>query len=165
MKSKRMLAVLAFGVALLLAGAAVAQHGPGGPGHGSFGFGGGGHMLGFFSDYLDLTTAQQDQIKTIMEKEKPAVQPLMQQMGQYHSQLAQLAQSGTFDEAKVRAIATQQAQTQVELTVQHTRIMSEMVQVLTADQKTKLASLMAKHEKRMQEHMQHMGPPPDAPED
>jgi|SRR5271165_2808391 len=162
MKSKRMLAVLAFGVALLLAGAAVAQHGPGGPGHE---FGLGGHMLGFFSDYLDLSSAQQEQIKGIMEKEKPTIRPLMQQMGQYHSQLAQIVQSGTFDEAKVRAIATQQAQAQVELTVQHARIMAEMVQVLTPDQKTKLAALTAKHQARMQERMQRMGPPPDGNED
>ena len=159
MKASRIVPLLTVAAALLLAGVALAQHGPG---H-EFGFGG-GHMLEFFSDYLDLTSAQRDQVKAIMEKEKPTTAPLIQQMGQYHSQLAELAQSGSFDEAKVRAIATQQAQTQVELTVQHARIMSEMVQVLTPDQKTKLASLMAKHQQRMQERMQHMAPP-DAPED
>ncbi len=39
-----------------------------------------GHMLHFFTDYLDLTDAQQAQVKDIMAKEKPAMQPLMQQM-------------------------------------------------------------------------------------
>jgi len=151
MKSTRT-KVLAIGAAVIIAvAAALAQgmHGHGGPG----GF---EHMLGFFTDYLDLTTAQQDQIKSIMQKEKPGLEPLMQQMKTFHSQMSQLEQSGPFDEAKVRALANQQSQTMVELAVQHARIKSEMVQVLTADQKAKLAKLEARHE----QHMQHGMPVP-----
>ena len=154
MKSTRT-RVLVIGAAIVLAvAAALAQgmHGRGGPG----GF---EHMLGFFTDYLDLTTAQQAQIKAIMQKEKPGLEPLMQQTKQFHAQMSQLEQSGTFDEAKVRALATQQSQTMIELAVQHARIKSEMVQVLTADQKTKLAQFEAKREQRMQ-HMHHMPAPP-----
>jgi protein CpxP len=155
MKSTRT-RVLVIGAAVILAvAAALAQgmHGRGGPG----GF---EHILGFYSDYLDLTTAQQDQIKAIMQKEKPALAPLMQQMKQFHSQISQFEQSGTFDEAKVRALATQQSQTMIELAVQHARIKSEMIQVLTADQKTKLAQFEAKRAQRRQQHMQHMPEPP-----
>ena len=63
MKASRIVPLLTVAAALLLAGVALAQHGPG---H-EFGFGG-GHMLEFFSDYLDLTSAQRDQVKAIMEK-------------------------------------------------------------------------------------------------
>ena len=45
--------------------------------------------------------------------------------------------SGSFDEAKVRELAAQQTQTMTELTVQHARIASEMVQVLTAGAENK----------------------------
>ncbi len=155
MKSTRTrILVLAAAVMMVAAVAAVAQgmHGPGGRG----GF---GHMLGFYSDYLDLTSAQQDQVKAIWAKEKPTLQPLMQQMRQFHSQMNQIAESGTFDEAKVRALATQQSQTMVELAVQHARIKSEMIQVLTADQKAKLARLEAKRAARMQQRMERMAPP------
>lgn len=155
MKSTRT-RVLVIGAAVVLAvAAALAQgmHGRGGPG----GF---EHLLGFYSDYLDLTTAQQDQIKAIMQKEKPTLAPLMQQMKQFHTQMNQLEQSGTFDEAKVRALATQQSQTMIELAVQHARIKSEMVQVLTADQKAKLAQFEAKRAQRMQRHMKDMPEPP-----
>ena len=117
------------------------------------------HMLGFYSDYLDLTSAQQDQIKAIWAKEKPAMQPLHQQMKDFHTQMNQLTESATFDEAKVRALATQQAQARIEMEVQHARIKSEMFQVLTADQKAKMQRLEAKHAERM-EHMGHMAPPP-----
>ena len=62
--------------------------------------------------------------------------------------------SGPFDEAKTRALATQNSQTMIELQVQHARIKSEMMQVLTADQKTKLQQLEAEHQANMRSHMQ-----------
>jgi Spy/CpxP family protein refolding chaperone len=157
--------IFAVGAVLVLAlavAAALAQgmHGHGGPmGMDEFGHGG-GHMLRFYTKYLDLTTDQQAQIKSILQKEKPAVQPLMQQMHQFHSDMAKLQDSGTFDEAKVRNLAAQQSQTMTELIVQKERIKSEMLQVLTPEQKTKLAQLRAKHEQRMQEHMNKSEAPP-----
>jgi periplasmic protein CpxP/Spy len=129
--------------------------------HGGGMYGGGmfeGHMLHFFTDYLDLTDAQQAQVKDILAKEKPAIKPLMQQMAQGHQQIRELTMAGAFDEAKVRALATQQAQNMTEMIVQKARIESEMIQVLTPEQKTKLNEFMAKHEQRMMKHMQE--PPP-----
>jgi protein CpxP len=116
------------------------------------------HMLGFYTQQLDLTSAQQDQIKAIWEKEKPALQPLMQQERQNREAMKALETSGPFDEAKTRTLATQNAQTMIEMQVQHARIKSEMIQVLTADQKTKLQQLESEHESRMKDHM----PPPSA---
>jgi protein CpxP len=84
----------------------------------------------------------------------------MQQMHQSHAAMRALETAGTFDEAKTRAVATQNAQTMIELQVQHARIKSEMMQVLTADQKTKLQQLEAKHEGHMRNHMRP-APPSD----
>ena len=141
-----LLVVLAVATAL-----AQGMHHHGGP-MGEFGFG--DDMLSHMSDMLDLTQAQQDQAKAIMEKEKPVIQPLMKQLMQAHKDLSNLEDSGTFDEAKVRALAAQNTQAMTELFVQKARIHSELLQILTPDQKTKLAQLKAKHESRMQEHMQ-----------
>jgi protein CpxP len=118
----------------------------------------GGPMLGYYVHKLDLTDAQQAQVKAIMAKEKPALQPLMLQMAQGHSQLRELVMSGSFDETKARELASQQTQTMTELTVQHARIASEMVQILTPDQKTKLTSLISQHEQRMMNRMQGKTP-------
>ena len=156
MKSTRT-RILVIGAAVVLAVVAALAQGMHHGGQGGF-----GHMLSFYSDYLDLTGAQQDQVKAIWAREKPTLQPLMQQMRQFHTQINQLAESGTFDEAKARALATQQSQTMAELAVQHARVKAEMIQVLTADQKAKLTKLEAKHAARMQ---QHMGPPPEPPSD
>ena len=118
----------------------------------------GGPMLGYFVHKLDLTDAQQAQVKAIMAKEKPGLQPLMLQVAQGHSQLRDLVMSGTFDEAKARELASQQTQTMTELAVQHARIASEMVQVLTPDQKTKLTTLINQHEQRMMNRLQGKAP-------
>ena len=139
---------------VLVAGVAVAQR-PGGP-HGGGDFFG-GPMMGFFSDYLDLSDAQQTQIKQIIAKEKPALEPLFLQEKQSHEQMMQLIQSGSFDEAKATTIANQGAQIHAQLEVQHARIASEAYQVLIADQKTKLAQFIAKREQRFEQHMQEQG--------
>jgi protein CpxP len=117
----------------------------------------GGHMLGYLTHKLDLTDAQQAQVKEILAKEKPAIQPLMLQMAQSHQQLRQLVMSGSFDEAKVRELASQQTQNITELVVQKARIGSELIQILTPEQKTKLTELMTQHEQRFMNHIQGQG--------
>jgi len=149
-RSKMSIAALAI---VLVTGIAIAQP-HGGPRGGDF-FG--GPMLGFFSDYLDLTDAQQAQIKQIIAKEKPALEPLFQQEMQTHEQMMALIQSGTFDETKAQTIATQGAQVHAQLEVQHARIANEAYQVLTADQKTKLAQFITKREQRFEQRMQDQG--------
>ena len=119
----------------------------------------GEHQLQFFTDYLDLTDTQQAQAKEILAKEKPTIQPLVQQMKDSRRQLHQLEMSGTFDEGKVRNLAAQQAQTMTELTVQKARIHSELIQILTPDQKSKLNKFMERHEQRFMRHAAPEPPP------
>jgi protein CpxP len=124
-------------------------------------FGMGGHMMGFFADYLNLTDAQQTQMKAVLQKEHGTLKPLMQQLHQTRQQLRQY-EEGTFDEAKVRALAAQQSQTAVELTVQKARIHNELFQMLTPDQQAKMKEFEARHEARMQKHMSQEGAPAPA---
>ena len=151
---------LSIGAAVLLGVAALVAQGMHGHG-GRMGFDF-DRMLAFYSNKLDLSSTQQDQMKAIWAKEKTSIEPLMQQMHQNHAAMKALEASGAFDEAKTRAVATQNAQTMIELQVQHARIKSEMMQVLTADQKTKFAQLEAQHEGHMHGHMKNHGeePPP-----
>src|ERR1700687_5588787 len=124
MKSTR-IRILTISAAVILAvAAAIAQgmHGHGGP-DGDF-----HHMMGFFTHALDLTSDQQAQVKAIWEKEKPTLEPLMKQMHQNHADMRALEASGPFDEAKTRALATQQAQTMIEAEVKHARIKYAMMQ-------------------------------------
>lgn len=120
----------------------------------------GGPMLSYYIHKLDLTDAQQAQVKAILAKERPVIQPLMLQMAQGHAQLRDQVINGTFDEAKVREMASQQTQAMTELMVQHARIGSELVQILTPEQKTKLTALINQHEQRFMNHMQEKTPEP-----
>jgi len=117
------------------------------------GFGMEGHLMGFFAKYLDLTDAQRTQMKGILQKEHATLKPLMQQVHQMDQQLRQYVE-GTYDEAKVQALVSQQAQTLVQMKVQETRIHNELYQLLTPDQQTKMKEFEANHDARMQRHMQ-----------
>ena len=121
------------------------------------GFGHGEHMLEFFTDYLGLSDAQQAQAKSIMQKEHATLKPLMQQLHQTEQQLRQY-ELGAYDEAKVRTLAAQESQAQVELTVQKTRIHSELFQLLTPDQQAKMKQFEANREARMAKHMNSPAP-------
>jgi Spy/CpxP family protein refolding chaperone len=153
MKSNRWKLIVALLMVGWLATAAVAQTTNSVAAHGRGGFGL-GHMLGFYTDYLDLTDAQQAQIKDIITKQKPTIQPLMQQLAASRQQLQKLESASPIDEATVRSVATQQSQTMTELIVQKAHIKNEMMQVLTADQKAKLAKFTARRQQRFQRHMQ-----------
>lgn len=122
-----------------------------------------GRMMGFFAKQLNLTDDQKAQMKTIMQKEHPTMKPLFQQQHQVDLQLRQYVE-GTFDQAKVQALATQKAQIEAQITVEETRVHNQMYQLLTPDQQSKLKDLEAQHEARMQERIQkHEGSEPPAP--
>ncbi len=76
----------------------------------------------------------------------------MQQMRQNHAALKALEAGGPFDENKTRALVTQNSQTMIDLAVEHERIKSEIMQILTPDQKAKLAQIEANHEAHMGKH-------------
>jgi protein CpxP len=127
------------------------------PMHGRGQWGMDGHMMGFFADYLSLSDAQQTQMKTVMQKERPTMKPLFQQSRQIDQQLRQYVE-GTYDEAKVQALAAQKAQIEAQLTVAQARLHNELFQLLTPDQQGKMKDMEARHQARMAKHMQPAPP-------
>jgi periplasmic protein CpxP/Spy len=110
---------------------------------------------------LNLTDDQKAQVKQIFQAEKPTMKPLMQQQHAAHLQMVQLITSGTFDPAKATAIATQESQAHIQLEVEHAKLASQIYQLLSSDQKAKVADIIAQHQQRMQEHMQKEQAPAD----
>jgi periplasmic protein CpxP/Spy len=117
-----------------------------------------GGMMGFFARQLNLTDEQKTQMKTILQQQRPTMKPLMQQEHQIDLQLRQYVE-GTFDEAKVQALAAQKAQIQAQLTVAETRVHNQLYALLTPDQQSQLKQMEAQHEARMQERMNRQAPP------
>jgi protein CpxP len=170
MRKKRLTyGALAFVAALALGVGVFAQHeggphGPGGPGfgheHGPGGHGGPGDMLGHFARELNLTDAQQAQIKQLMDAFHEKNKALFEQNFKAEGNGPFEGLSDNFDEAAVRAAAQSRAAAHVELEVAHAKLMSQVYALLTAEQKAKVAELKAKFEQHRQQ-----GPPPPPPGD
>ncbi|MET0645637.1 MAG: Spy/CpxP family protein refolding chaperone [Pyrinomonadaceae bacterium] len=170
MTKKRIIGgAVAFAAALMMTVAAFAQHGPGGPGghrgHGGPGRHGGpggpGGLLGHFSQVLNLTDAQKAQIKQIEESFRESTKSLHAQLGNAGGGPFESLKDGAFDEAAVRAAAQARASVHVELEVAHARMLSQVIAVLTAEQKAKLAEL---HKQMQERHKQGPPLPPGAEE-
>jgi Spy/CpxP family protein refolding chaperone len=122
-------------------------------GHGMF-----GHHLGWIARKLDLTDAQKIQIQTMIQAERPNFEPLLKQLASNHQQMLAATHGGNFDEAQVRTLANQQAQTLADLIVVRERVITKVYNtVLTADQKTKADALRQQMSdrmtKRLEEHL------------
>jgi Spy/CpxP family protein refolding chaperone len=136
--------------------------GPGGPGGPREGFGpgapgrpGGPPPEGFgpfgpAARELNLTDDQRNAIHKIGESFRDDNRALLEQMRTLHESQRELI-NGEFNEAAVRAAAEARAKVQVELEISHARMMSQMVGVLTSEQKAQLAA--------GRQEMQRMGPP------
>ena len=158
MTKKRLIGgAVAFAAALLMSVAALGQHGgpgghrgPGGPGmHGPGGPG--GDLLGHFSRELNLTDAQQTQVKQLVDAFQAGSKALHEQLmkaGPGGGGPFEGLKDGAFDEAAVRAAAQARANLHVELEVSHARLMSQIYALLTPEQKAKVAELRQFHEQK-----------------
>ncbi|HKW67372.1 MAG TPA: Spy/CpxP family protein refolding chaperone [Terriglobales bacterium] len=99
---------------------------------------------------LDLTDAQQQQVKSLVEGQRPALKGLMQQMASQRAEMLAATQNGQFDQAKVQAIANQQGQTLANLIVARQELQSKIYGLLTPEQRTKFDQM----QQRRLEHMQ-----------
>ena len=165
MKSKIAVVALITTLALaVIAAIAFAQEGGGGGGamhpgmHRHF-MGAGEGEFGMFLHQLSLSDDQKAQVKQIFQNEKPTMKPLMQQRMQAQLEMMQLVTSGNFDTAKATVIANREAQTHVAMEVEHAKMGAQIYQLLNSDQKAKVSDMMAKHQQRMEQHLQNQGAP------
>ncbi|MBD0369702.1 MAG: Spy/CpxP family protein refolding chaperone [Pyrinomonadaceae bacterium] len=144
---------------MMAAVAGFAQNGPqegppGGPGgprgeRGPRGPRGPGGPIPFLRD-LNLTDAQKAQVKQIVDNFEASTKELREKMRGLRGPEGD-ALSGTFDEAAVRSAAQARAAVQVELEVAHARMLSQVYNVLTAEQKAQLAERRQQFEQRRRE--------------
>jgi len=118
-----------------------------------------GHM-GYLARELNLTDAQKQQIKGIMQSNRASLRPLMLQLAQNRKAMLAATANGAFDQAKVQALANQQAQVMAQLTVQKASLRSQIYnQVLTADQKAKADQLRERQMARIDRRLQRLSQP------
>ncbi|HLW51572.1 MAG TPA: Spy/CpxP family protein refolding chaperone [Candidatus Angelobacter sp.] len=122
-----------------------------------------GWMLHRMTRELNLTDAQQTQIKGILQSEKAKTQPLRQQLRQNQLSQNSAATAGAFDEAQARAFANKQAQIMSDLMVEKARTKSQIFAVLTPDQRQKAQQLMQEHKQRRQHRQKEQSQPQAQP--
>jgi Spy/CpxP family protein refolding chaperone len=111
-----------------------------------------GFMLKHMAKQLNLTAAQQTQIKGIMAQEKTKIMPMMQQLRQ-NQQAENGIVNGSFDENQARAFAGKQAQLMTDLIVEKERTRSQVYALLTPEQRQKALQLMQERQQHRQERM------------
>jgi Spy/CpxP family protein refolding chaperone len=145
-KKSIILAAILMALAAGLATTAFAQHR-------GMGFGrNNGWMLKHMTRQLNLTDAQQTQIKGIMSDEKTKIKPMMQQLRQ-NQQVEDANVNGSFNENQARAFANKQAQLMTDLIVEKERMRSQVYAVLTPEQQQKALQLMQERQQHRQERM------------
>jgi periplasmic protein CpxP/Spy len=159
LKSVAVIAILALAAVVGIAQSSENNSGRGGPGghHHSF--------MGYLVEELQLTDSQQAQVKSMWQAEKATSRPLMQQLEASRKQMLELTAHGNFDQAKVTALANQNAPIMAQLMVQKEKLMSQVYnQVLTPEQRTKMDTMRAQHEEHIDRALQHLTDSMPSPE-
>ena len=141
----------------VLDGTVVAAQGPGqGPGRGGprgrgRGFGPGGRQAGLALRALDLTDAQREQVRQLMQQHREQTRALAVRAHAAREAQRQAMAPPSFTEQQVRAAAQALAEAQTDLAVQQARLRSDVYALLTSEQQQRLQQMQAEREVREQE--------------
>jgi Spy/CpxP family protein refolding chaperone len=149
MKRFRTLTIVAVLSGLLAGGVALAQGpGPGGRrGPGGFGGPGGpgrpGGPGGLPLQALNLTDAQQDQIKQLMEQQRTQNQAVAEQLRAAMEAQRKAVETIPVDEGLIRSTTQALVEAQTEIAILHARLQSEIFSLLTPEQQAQARKLQA----------------------
>lgn len=119
----------------------------GGPSGGRMGKGSGRHFARL-ARALDLTDAQKEQVKAILETEREKVAPLRQKLGETREKIRRAVEATPFDEAAVRSLAASQNETRTEMIVSRARVQSKIFALLSPEQRERAKKFRPWGEKR-----------------
>ena len=142
--------------------------GPGGPGMRG-GPGGRGGMFGLPMRGLDLTDAQREQVRAIMESHRDQQKAIGDRMQAARKALRAAIEAETADEVAIRAAAAEIGAIEADAAVLQAKIRGEVFGLLTPEQVKKAKELRTGMENRMKDGRgqgrgmrQHPGPRPEA---
>jgi protein CpxP len=129
----------------------LAQDAHRGPGFGRRGGPGAMGDIGLALRQLDLSDAQREQVRGIMNSHQAAFTEIGDRLRTAHQGLQEAVSADTVDEAAIRAKSTEVAAVQADAAVLRARVRQEVVSILTAEQQAKAKELRAAAETRMKE--------------
>jgi Spy/CpxP family protein refolding chaperone len=117
--------------------------GPGGPGRFG-GPGGPGPLMPMLVNRLNLTDSQKEQVKNILNAHREETRALADRARAAHQAVEEAVAAETFNEGTVRARAADAAAVDADMAVARANVYAQVLQILTADQKTQLRQLQEK---------------------
>ena len=160
------IALIALIVALMagFTAALFAQGGPGGgtrrgPGGGAAPFGPGdpggrGFAAGFALGQLDLSDAQKQQVRDIMQRRQQELRPTLDRLQQAMQAQRAAINAVPVNEQAVRAAAANLAAAEADMAVEQARMHADIFAILTVEQQEKAKQLEAQGQARAQERRQ-----------
>jgi len=101
---------------------------------------------------LNLTDAQREQVKSVLDSHRDETRALADKSGTAHRALAAAISAEQFDESAIRARSADVAAADADMAVLQARIHGEIWQLLTPDQQKQARELQAQGEQRRQDH-------------
>jgi Spy/CpxP family protein refolding chaperone len=105
---------------------------------------------------LDLTDAQRQQLHQMLQNDKSANKGLLINLVNAQKALHEAIAKNPNDETTIRSLSATVGSARTELTVQRAKIRSQLVAILTPEQKEKLAQLDQKRESRFQKRLDRL---------
>ena len=114
--------------------------------------GGGGRMGGPLGELraLDLSEAQQTQVRELMDQQREATRPIHEKAMAARKALRDTIDADTVDEAAIRQRSAEVAAIDADLAVAEARLRQAVWQLLTGEQQQKLRELRAKRQERVE---------------
>jgi len=97
----------------------------------------------FFRD-LDLTEEQKSEMRSLRERSREESQPILQQLRELQKERRQLIQSNTFNEDAARSLVNRESELRSALSLNRTANQHAVYNLLTPEQKAKLADRAAR---------------------
>lgn len=145
----RILGVSALAAALVSGALAYAQGpAPGGPHGRGLGIGPGGPGSGLALRALDLTDAQQEQVRQLTQQNREQLRALMDRMRAAQDARRQAVEAIPFNESQVRSAMKELAEVEADLAVAQARLQADIYALLSAEQQQRLQTLRAEREAR-----------------
>lgn len=140
-------------IALVAGGTSLFAQGPGFGGFRGRGPGAalGGPGVGLPLGQLELTDAQRQQIRQLVQQRRNEMRPLVEHLRTAAEARRQAVTAIPVDEARIRAATQELAQVQADVAVQQARLQSEIVALLTPEQQQRAQQLRAEREARLQQ--------------
>jgi protein CpxP len=143
----------AVAVVTLLAGGLVYAQGPRGGRPG--GPGGRGPLAGLPLRELQLTDAQQEQVRQIRSRHETQMRDAMTKLETARRAQQAAVQTVPADEAQITSLTQDMVQTEVDVAIQASRLNSEIWSVLTPDQQTQLKKLRTERQAQFEQRREN----------